>query len=143
MTISEAKRRIDGCVAGFQAKSDEIVDGMTPEMAVMQREQLWSGETALGTPIMPSYTPFTVMMKQKKGQPYERVTLRDTGAFYDGIFVKRQGNELVFGSTDGKTGKLTEKYGEAIFGLKMEAYGSLSEEWRDKMLAWIKQMIYN
>lgn len=143
MTIAEAKRRIDGCVAGFETKSYEVVDGMTSEMAEMQRAQMYAGETALGEPIAPPYTPFTVMMKQWKGQPTDRVTLKDTGAFYEGIFVKRSENEIVFGSTDEKTGELTEKYGEEIFGLKMEAYESLSEEWRDKMLAWIKQMIFN
>lgn len=143
MTISEAKRRIDVCVAGFQAKSDEIVDGMTPEMEDKQREQMWAGETALGNRINPPYTLYTTMIKAKKGQPTDRVTLRDTGAFYAGIFVKREGDELVFGSKDAKTVELTEKYGEAIFGLKQEAYVPLSEEWRNRMLEWIKQMIFN
>ena len=143
MTIAEAKRRIDGCVAGFETKSYEVVDGMSPEMVEKQKEQMYAGENALGEPITPPYTPFTVTKKQEKGQPYDRVTLKDTGAFYERIFVSRHGKDLIFGSTDSKTDELTEKYGYWIFGLKTEAYASLSEEWKEKMLSWIKQMIFN
>ena len=43
--------------------------------------QMYRGEKADGTPIKPSYAPATIRYKQKVGQPYDRVTLRDSGDF--------------------------------------------------------------
>ena len=143
MTIAEAYRRAQSCVDGFWAKSDETVEEMYPQMADMQREQMYRGEKALGIPIVPPYTLYTVYIKTAKGQPTDRVTLKDTGAFYEGIYVERHGKELVFDSTDEKTSDLKEKYGESIFGLQKENYEHLSEEWTDKMTEWAKKTILN
>ena len=35
--------------------------------------------------VLPNYSPYTVQMKIEKGQPYDHMTLRDTGAFYEKI----------------------------------------------------------
>lgn len=95
----------------------ETVQESAPAMTDKQREQLYSGETAQGTEIKPPYRPYTVAVKQLKGQPTDRVTLRDTGAFYQGVYVRVDANTINTGSTDGKEAKLREKYGEGIFGL--------------------------
>jgi hypothetical protein len=81
------------------------------------KEQLYSGETSAGTEITPYYTPLTVRIKQSKGQPTDRVTLRDTGAFYQGVYVNVTGSKVVIESTDSKTAALEAKYSEQIFGL--------------------------
>ena len=44
--------------------------------------QMYRGEKADGTPILPSYAPSTILYKKKMGQPYNRVTLRDSGDFH-------------------------------------------------------------
>lgn len=143
MTIAEAYRRAQVCVNSFWAKSDEVVDGMVPLMEESQRAQMMAGETSLGEPITPPYTLFTIRMKEMKGQPSDRVTLRDTGAFHSAIFVERNGKELIFGSTDEKTTKIIQKYGEGIFGLKTEAYEPLREEWANRISQWARQTIQN
>lgn len=63
------------------------------------------------------YTPRTIQIKKKKGQPTTRVTLRDTGAFHEAMFVVFDSEGFYVTSSDAKTPDLIEKYGEAIFRL--------------------------
>lgn len=63
------------------------------------------------------YTARTIQNKRKKGQPTTRVTLRDTGAFHKAMFVVFDSDGFYVTSSDEKTEKLAEKYGEAIFRL--------------------------
>lgn len=80
-------------------------------------EQMFSGLNSDGSEISPPYKEFTVAMKKRKGQPYDRVTLKDTGSFYQGIRTEIVGNKVITDSTDSKSDKLQEKYGQEIFGL--------------------------
>lgn len=63
------------------------------------------------------YTPFTVSIKQGKGQPTGRVTLRDEGDFYSGWYIEFMPDGFKLGSSDSKADKLGKKYGYQIFGL--------------------------
>lgn len=83
----------------------------------LNRSQLWKGITSDGRDIRPPYAPFTVLMKDQKGQPTDRVTLKDTGAFYDSIQVDVSSDSFTIDASDYKTDKLTDKYGKNIFGL--------------------------
>lgn len=80
-------------------------------------DQLSAGQDSTGRQIEPEYTEYTKSLKELKGQPTDRVTLYDEGDFYRGFNVERLGNKLYTDSTDKKTEKLVEKYGEEIFGL--------------------------
>ena len=40
------------------------------------------------------YAPFTIREKIKKGQPTDRVTLKDTGEFYKSFRIKVDGDEI-------------------------------------------------
>jgi len=84
-----------------------------------QQEQLNAGKKKGGGQIKPFYKPATITIKKKKGQPTDRVTLRDTGFFYDSIFlVVHKGNETFnVVSSDTKAPRLLDKYGDSIFGL--------------------------
>ena len=85
------------------------------EYADKNAEQLFTGVTAKGDYITPPYTRRTVREKQQKGQPADRVTLRDKGGFYRGLYVRVEGNNVVAGSTDPKADDLQDKYGADIF----------------------------
>lgn len=63
------------------------------------------------------YKPSTIRNKKKKGQPTTRVTLRDTGAFHEAMFVVFDSEGFYITSSDRKTPELVEKYGEEIFRL--------------------------
>lgn len=86
-------------------------------------EQLYEqGKNALGVDIssyMP-YTQVTIAIKHQKGQPVNRVTLRDTGAFEKSFFIHCDNKQIIIFARDKKTQKLVKKYGDTIFGLTSE-----------------------
>jgi len=71
------------------------------------------------------YAPLTVYIKTHErtpAQPVDRITLRDTGAFYKGIRVSHvTRDKFTLDSTDRKTQELEDRYGERIFGLDADS----------------------
>lgn len=63
------------------------------------------------------YRPSTIRRKLKKGQPTTRVTLKDTGEFYESMFVVFDSEGFYITSNDDKAKYLVEKYGSTIFRL--------------------------
>ena len=63
------------------------------------------------------YAPKTIQSKKRKGQPTTRVTLRDTGAFHESMYVVFDSEGFYITANDEKTQDLVEKYGEEIFRL--------------------------
>ena len=68
----------------------------------------------------PSYAESTKKQKKRKGQPTNRVTLKDSGAFHEsiGLDIRDDEFELI---TENETYKwLRGRYGENILGLRAE-----------------------
>ena len=63
------------------------------------------------------YSPITKKRKKEKGQISNRVTLRDTGEFYDSMFIVYESGEIIVDSSDDKASELEHLWGEAILGL--------------------------
>ncbi|OZI09947.1 hypothetical protein BWI93_00995 [Siphonobacter sp. BAB-5385] len=91
----------------------------------LNKRQLKVGQLDTGKAINPPYTQVTVAIKKAKGQPYDRVTLKDTGDFQDSMYMKRVrgGNEIT--AFDWKTLSLSRKYSVDIFGLNDRNKGIL------------------
>lgn len=87
----------------------------------IQRDQLFQGVNKFGEDIKPAYKPYTIRRKIEKGQPYDRVTLKDTGAFYRGVIIDVRGEEFALESADEKSSSLQAKYGPSIFGLNEDS----------------------
>lgn len=93
----------------------------------LQKGQLNAGVLDKGDAIEPPYAPYTVAKKKKKSQDTDRVTLRDTGSFYNKQYVKFHRDSFEITSRDRKTQKLKRKYdgrgrlGGDIFGLTEES----------------------
>lgn len=83
----------------------------------LQREQLQQGLRADGEPIVPPYSASTVAKKKKKGQPFDRVTAKDTGSYYAGIGIEVDGDKVKIQSSDSKDGDLAKQYGKNLLGL--------------------------
>ncbi len=66
------------------------------------------------------YAPFTIAAKQKKGQRYDHITLRDTSNFHDSFFLDADKWPVFFDARDSKTPELLGRYGDDIFGLTDE-----------------------
>lgn len=90
--------------------------------AISQDQLYRRGINGKGIKIMDyePYKPMTIAIKQKKGQPTTRVTLKDTGSFYDNMyvaFVPGETGGFYVTSRDEKTDDLVAKYGPEIFRL--------------------------
>lgn len=101
-------------------ENESVIVDMNAENQLFEK-----GVNALGVSIS-SYRPYsdkTVEIKKMKGQPFNRVTLRDTGDFHSAFFVRVSRENFSIDSTDWKTKKLVKKYGDQngdIFGLTDE-----------------------
>jgi len=73
---------------------DSVIENsrVQDEMIELNHKQLQGGKDALGQTIVTiggsPYRPMTIRIKRSKGQPFNRVTLKDTGEFYDTFQVK-------------------------------------------------------
>lgn len=94
-----------------KANENEVIDLNTEEQLFQQ------GIGADGQPLTPTYRPLTISIKQSKGQPTDRVTLRDEGDFHRSFFISYGNDSFALGASDSKAQKLEKKYGKEIFGL--------------------------
>lgn len=74
------------------------------------------------------YKPSTIKRKLRKGQPTNRVTLRDTGDFHRSMFLVVEEDGFYITSDDKKTPYLVQKYGDNIFRLTNENFTALVRE---------------
>ena len=98
----------------------KAVQENTDKIVELNVEQLYEyGINSLGISIdtYAPYSPYTVRVKNEKGQPTDRVTLRDTGDFHKSFGAVVGPVDFYITATDYKTDMLVERYGEKIFGL--------------------------
>lgn len=102
------------------------------------------GVDSSGSKISPAYSRTTVSIKNRKGQPTNRVTLKDTGSFHKSFKVDTKKESFKIDATDSKRDKLVKKYsssGENIFGLTDFSLVKLSHELSKEVLTSIKMKI--
>lgn len=86
-------------------------------------EQLYEqGINRLGVEIADyaPYSPVTIAIKEAKGQPTNRVTLRDEGDFQSSFYLEVGDKQFEIKAADWKTEELIKKYGRQILGLTDE-----------------------
>jgi hypothetical protein len=71
------------------------------------------------------YSPVTIEIKEAKGQPTNRVTLRDEGDFESSFFLEVGDKQFEIKASDFKTEDLIKKYGRQILGLTNENIAKL------------------
>lgn len=107
---------------------NEIMKHEDVIIQMVVRDQLYDqGIEGRGISIM-SYQPYTartIQIKQRKGQPYDRVTLRDTGEFYSSLHVEFDDDGFYVTSTDDKAKYLLARYGKTIFRLTNQNFTEL------------------
>ena len=132
---------ISSLISAVQTVERNMVDGSYPGQAVRENTskiiemnvgQLNDhGVNSLGIRIdtYAPYSPYTVRVKTEKGQPTDRVTLRDTGEFHKSFEVVIDPTGFYITATDSKTNELVDKYGEKIFGLIPENKSELLHQY--------------
>lgn len=71
------------------------------------------------------YSPVTIAIKEAKGQPTNRVTLRDEGDFESSFYLEVGDKQFEIKASDFKTEDLIKKYGRQILGLTNENIAKL------------------
>lgn len=92
--------------------------------------------------VLPAYAASTVERKRRKGQPTDRVTLKDTGEFYgtfDLIFNSDLDFEIV--AEDGEKG-LFDRYGSKIVGWTNENKDEIIQDIQTKFIAEVQRIIF-
>lgn len=140
---------ISGLIDKFKKVGEELDTGEIAKKIVRDndnilidmnaQDQLYAkGVNRLGVRI-DEYQPYrslTIQVKIEKRQPYDRVTLKDTGEFYDSFYVETAEDRFYIKASDEKTNWLIKKYGAEIFGLTND---SLAEFIND----YVKDEAYN
>jgi hypothetical protein len=140
---------ISGLIDKFKKVGEELDTGEIAKKIVRDndnilidmnaQDQLYTkGVNRLGVRIdeYQPYRPLTIQVKIEKRQPYDRVTLKDTGEFYDSFYVETAEDRFYIKASDEKTNWLIKKYGAEIFGLTND---SLAEFIND----YVKDEAYN
>lgn len=112
-------------IAEIIERNDWVIIGWNTD------EQLYDkGITATGVSIMDyaPYSPTTIAIKEENGQPYDRVTLRDTGDFHHSFYLKIDNEKFEFDAEDWKTRDLLRLYGDEIMGLTDDNIQRLEKE---------------
>lgn len=95
-------------------KYDYIIGDMNAQDQLYERGINRNNEELMS---IDPYKDITVQIKRFRGQPYDRVTLRDEGDFHRSINVTARHNEFEIYATDIKTESLIRKYGDDMLGL--------------------------
>lgn len=129
------RRREGEYLLGSVRENEAVVIDMNAEEQLFER-----GENRLGVSIADyrPYSPVTVEEKRIRGQPYNRVTLRDTGDFESSFYIRYTGDSFEIAASDWKTDDLVRKYGKEIFGLNRD---NLDELIRSYILPFLREKL--
>jgi hypothetical protein len=104
--------------------------------------QLWLGLRSDGMDITPPYRPATRRIKQIEGQPYDRVTLKDTGAYYRSFRVTLMpSGDIEVEATDMKALDLERKYGDKLEGLTPQNTDKLAERLKNGIEKRVEELL--
>lgn len=101
-------------VAQVVADNDDVIVEMNTD------DQLFARGVNRNNVAIADYAPYagqTILFKELKNQPTDRVTLRDSGDFHNSFYIELLGDGFEIKAVDEKTEELEMKYGEEIFGL--------------------------
>ena len=133
--LREFRQREGEYILGSVRENEAAVIDMNAEEQLFEK-----GENRLGVSIADyrPYSPVTIEEKRMRGQPYNRVTLRDTGDFESSFYIRYSGDSFEITASDGKTDYLVRKYGIEIFGLNRD---NLDELIRTYMLPFLREKL--
>lgn len=107
-------------------------------------DQLYNQGIDSGGNSIGAYAASTVARKRSKGQPTDRVTLKDTGAFYKTFDLIPINTELDFelvADDDGKN--LFDRYGADILGWTKENTNEITTYIQTKFYEAVEKQVYN
>ena len=136
MNVWQLKKATDEIIRDYYKELISILESLAFDIADTNADQMFAGLRADDTEIEPAYKPFTIAIKKEKGQPTDRVTLKDTGEFHRSIFVKFEGDKIIIDSDNDLRDKLVKKYGAKIFGLTKQSKTALIHVLEKRLNKW-------
>jgi hypothetical protein len=115
-----------------QVLEQQVEDTVRDNTAFLEdanTDQLAQGKDSTGADITPEYADLTIALKQIKGQPTDRVTLKDSGDYYTSIIAQLSGKKVELVATDPKADELEQKYGSDILGLPEEKLDEFRQDY--------------
>lgn len=100
----------------------------------VDRQLYEQGVDGNGDFVAPPYRPSTIRRKIRKGQPTNRVTLKDKGDFHGSFYLIFREGEFEISAKDPKRERLVRKYGKPIFGLTEESLDLLRERLKVELI---------
>lgn len=136
--LDQQLSNIDIIKRNLEAQALKIIAEIQETILDYNREsQLFAkGIDSTGSLLKP-YSSFTIALKKQKGEVYNRTTLLDKEDFYKGFFLTAKSGLFEIESSDQKTSKLKEMYGDDIFGLTTDNEGKINEEIFERLLEWV------
>ena len=136
-TIREVFRLVENFTQSQEKIMNDCINNSSETILDANRDQLFSGKDKQGKEIIPEYTPTTIAIKKEKGQPTDRVTLKDTGEWHRSLFMKTESNKIFIDSDHELTDKLLEKYdrgNDTILGIPQNKKTDINESIMDKFI---------
>ena len=97
----------------IREESRQALEKEKPLIADLNRERMLEGRRSDGS-FLPTYSKIS---QSVYGYPNTPIKLKATGDFQAAITVEIDNESIIQGSSDEKSGMLTDRYGEDIFGL--------------------------
>ncbi len=112
----------------YQIAFDEVLDNEDFITELITEDQLFEqgirGDELFIADFAP-YSPVTIAIKQVKGQPTNRVTLRDEGDFHKSFYIKVGTDHFEVKASDSKTEELVKQFGSEIMEFTDENLGEV------------------
>ena len=107
-TVDRLRTSINESIRTSFEQNKDVVKTMQTE------EQMYQGINASGNAISPDYADSTINYKKRNLQPYDRVTLKDSGDFYDSIEIEARTDNFVISTQITYSIYLVTKYAEIL-----------------------------
>ena len=146
-TIKAVFQRVNNFYTSMDKITIDVIKDNSKLILDENRSQLFDGLDKEGKEIVNEqggkYSPTTIIIKKEKGQPTDRVTLRDTGDWQDAMFLEVKGNEILTDSSDWKTDELLKKYDRnmnTILGIPETSKTKINSTLMDRLIFIFRQM---
>lgn len=121
-TVEMLEKTINSSIQESITQNNQVI------LELQTQEQMYQGIDSKGIDIKPAYADSTIKIKRKKRQPTDRVTLFDTGAFYNSLEIIAGQNDAIIRTIISYSVFLVDKYAD-ILGLDEENWTKFLENY--------------
>jgi hypothetical protein len=120
--LDDTKNALNEIKGSINSSLQQSFNNNQEQAKDLNRVQMFAGIKIDNTAIFPDYADSTKRYKLNKGQPIDRVTLRDTGEFYENLQINAKPDEVVFSSPTSYSAYIFTKYNREsnVLGLTMQ-----------------------